>query len=266
MGFPKKRPAESEPDAQPTRQKTTWSPYDESSRARGPIIFVVGGVAILGLLAGGLVVMWNMDSPSTAQSAPRRVSAPLPSAPPGEFGYAGSRKTDPQPLTVKELFGQKTITQGGRTYSLAATKKDKKCGDGVVGDKLVKALKAAKCSQMIRASYRDKSGKIMGTVGIANLSTSRNAAKVAAVGGKKREVYLKALPGKDSVTKKLGSGSGAAEVWTHGHYAVLVWFQKSDGSAPDKKSGKQLAQAADDVTKLTVFKALDARSVSGYPS
>jgi hypothetical protein len=240
----------------------TWSPYDEENRSRGPLWAVLGGVAVLALLGGGLTLMWNADSPGAADpDAGRRTSAPIPSAPPGKFGYAGARRTDPDPLTVKELFKSKKFTVAGRSYQMTITSKDKKCGDGVLGEKISKALKAGKCTQMMRASFRDKSGKVIGTVGVANLNTSKNATKVARAGG--TADYVKPLAGKDETTKFLGSGSGGAKVWTHGHYAVMVWFQSKDGIKPDKKSSKTLFQAADDITKATVFKALDSRTLTG---
>ncbi|MFG1941727.1 hypothetical protein [Nonomuraea sp. NPDC048826] len=259
------KPEADSPDTQDKSEKPaprqTWSPYDEGPRSRGPLWASLAGLGVLALLGGGLAVMFNADDPAAVSESAQRTSAPLPSAPPGEFGYAGSRSTDPDPLTVKELFKTKKIAVSGREYEMTITSKDKKCGDGVLGDKLTKMLKSAKCTQMMRASFRDKKGEIIGTVGVANLSTTKNAARVAKTGDKSN--YVKPLAGKDEVTKFLGSGSGGAKVWTHGHYAVLVWFQNKDGSEPDKKASKRLFQAADDITKATVFKALDVRTLTG---
>ncbi|TMR08644.1 hypothetical protein ETD86_46945 [Nonomuraea turkmeniaca] len=242
-----------------------WSPYDEGPRSRAPLWFAIGGVVVLGLLGGGLAVMWNAGGPSTAETAePRRTSAPLVSVPPGKYGFAESRSMDPEAITVKEIFGsKKTFTVSGRAYEMTITSKDKKCTDGALGDKLQKALKDGKCNQLVRASFRDKSGKVIGTVGVANLTTGKTAGKVAKSGDDKN--YVKPLTGKDSVTKFLGSGSGGTKIWTHGHYAIMVWFQNKDGTKPDKKGSKRLFQAIDDITGATVFKALDNRSVTGSP-
>ncbi|MEU6777755.1 hypothetical protein ABZ912_01040 [Nonomuraea angiospora] len=220
---------------------------------------------MLGLLGGGLAMMWNADKPVTAQTeTPRMTAPPLPSAPPGKYGFAAERSTDPEPITVKEIFGKtKKITIAGRSYEMTVTSKDKKCADGALGDALKKALKAGKCNQLVRASFRDKAGKIIGTVGVANLKTSKWASKVAKAGSTAN--YVKPLAGKDSVTKQLGSGAGGARIWTHGHYAIMVWFQNKDGTKPDKKGSKQIFGAIDDITQATVFKALDNRSVTGSP-
>ncbi|MFG1681791.1 hypothetical protein ACGFNP_16635 [Nonomuraea sp. NPDC049269] len=256
-------PTPTEPAAEPVRRSTTWSPYDEGKRSRGPLWFTLGGLAVLGVFVGGLVVMFRSDDSQQAQTeAARRTSAPLPSAPPGKYSYASERKTDPDPLTVKELFATKKVTVAGRSYTMTTTSKIKKCADGAVGGKIQKALKSGKCTQIIRATFRDKAGKVMGTVGVANLTSTKAATKVRSVGSKTD--YVKPLAGKDSLTKNLGSGSGGTQIWMYGHYAVMIWFQNKDGSKPDKKGQKKLFQAVDDITKATVFKALDARILTGH--
>ncbi|MEV0389660.1 hypothetical protein [Nonomuraea sp. NPDC050643] len=220
---------------------------------------------MLGLLGGGLAVMFNADPPSSAETTTQRqTSAPTPVIPPGKFGFATNRSTDPDPITVKELFGsKKKFTISGRSYEMTVTSKDKKCDDGALGDSLKKALKSAKCTQFVRASFRDKAGKVIGTVGVANLSTGKNASKVAKSGDTKN--YVKPLAGKDTVTKLLGSGSGGAKISTYGHFAILIWFQNKDGTKPDSKGSKRISEAINDITKATVFKALDNRSVTGSP-
>lgn len=179
-----------------------------------------------------------------------------------KYGFAAARTTDPDAITVKEVFGKrKKITISGRSYEMTITSKDKKCNDGALGDTLQKALKSAKCTQFVRASFRDKSAKVIGTVGVANLKTSKLAAKVAKAGDTKN--YVKPLAGKDTVTKFLGSGSGGAKISTYGHYAILFWFQNKDGTKPDAKGTKRIAQAINDISKATVFPALDNRALTG---
>ncbi|MFC7590179.1 hypothetical protein ACFQYP_45685 [Nonomuraea antimicrobica] len=218
---------------------------------------------VLGLLGGGLVMMFNADDPaSTETAAVRQTSAPLPSPPSGKYGFAADRKTDPDPISVSEIFGKKKkLTVSGRGYEMTITSKDKKCTDGALGDTLQKALKSAKCTQFVRASFRDKDGKVIGTVGVANLGSSKQASAVAKVGDK--ENYVKPLAGKDSVTKNLGAGSGGAQISTYGHYAILVWFQNKDGTKPDSKGTKRISEAITDITKATVFPALDNRTLTG---
>lgn len=256
-------PREPAPAPRPARQ--TWSPYAEENRSRGPLWFGIGGGLVMVLLIGGLVVMFNSGTPTPTDSdLGRQTSVPLPVAPPGKYSFASARTTDPEPLTLKELFPSKKVTAGSRSYSMTTSSSLKKCADGAVGSKILKALKSGKCTQLVRATFRDKAGDLMGTVGVANLSTSANATKVRSTSS--ATDYVKPLAGKDSVTKVLGTGSGGTDIFMHGHYAIMVWFQTKDGNKPDAKGAKRITQAFSDITKATVFKALDARTLTGHPA
>ena len=146
---------------------------------------------------------------------------------------------------------------------MRVSRRDKVCKNAVEGEKIQKALKAARCNQIIRASFEDSTGKIIGTVGVANLSTSTGAKRVASAGAaKERKDYIKPLQGKGA-TKFLGSGEALAGAWTHGHYAVLLWFQFKDGHKPTDADVKRLSRAASDITDKTVFPALDTRALTG---
>ena len=45
----------------------------------------------------------------------------------------------------------------------------------MIGTTLIKALQAGKCTQVLRASYVSGGNKIMGTIGVINLSTTNEA-------------------------------------------------------------------------------------------
>ncbi|GAA3444039.1 hypothetical protein [Planomonospora venezuelensis] len=263
------------PDAEPPTgprsagrpKREAWSPYEEGMRSFLPTFVAIGVVVVLVAAGIGLALFVGSGdaSPATAGSPSPTATGPVfPVKPGGEFGFAESRATDPHALTLGELFGGRKVRGGSQTYQLTARRADKKCKDAVVGAGLQKALTAGKCTQLMRASFRDASGKIIGTVGVANLKTSSAAAKVVkAVSGKKLEEYLKVLPGKDSATKFLGKGEAFAGGWRHGHYAVLVWFQYKDGHLPTKSEAKKLNTAAFGVADATVTPALESRSLTG---
>ncbi|MEV8638160.1 hypothetical protein AB0395_41555 [Streptosporangium sp. NPDC051023] len=260
-------PKPSAPQSQ-QQQQAMWSPYDEGPRSRRPLFIALGALGVLIAGGVGLAMLVNSDnsSPSATASSPAQVSnAPIvPKSPGGKFGFAAARATDPHALTLGELFKRKKVSYDGQSYLMTVRRTDKKCKDAVVGDKLQKALASGKCTQLLRASFRDASGKIIGTVGVANLKTSAAAAKVVSAGaGKSRKEYLKALPGKDKVTKSLGTGEAFAGGWRHGHYAVMVWFQFKDGHLPKKTEVKQLNQAAFGTVDATVTPALESRSLTG---
>ncbi|GLW96291.1 hypothetical protein [Microtetraspora sp. NBRC 16547] len=240
-----------------------WDPYGPVPLWRHPIVLGLAGLALIGALFAGLWVAASREKPVRAVSTPTPTPVTTP-GPGGKYGYAGSRTTDKTPLTATELFGQKKVTNGTRSYLRTKVNKEKTCNDGVSGEKITKALKAGGCTQLIRASYKDSKGTIIGTIGVANLKTTTAATKVASAGGgKERQDFLKPLPGTDDVSKLLGTGDAYAGGWVHGHYTVLLWFQFKDGHNPNKTELKQLYRAAMDITEKTVFPALDTRSLTG---
>lgn len=232
------------------------SPTRRRSGLVAPAVVIT---AVVGLLSG---CSGDAAPPAATTSAAPKPS--LPVAPGGKFGYAAARSTDPDPLTQNEIFGKSRFTSNGRKYRMTVRKMDKACKDAVTGEKLAKALKSAGCNQLVRASFHDAKGTVIGTVGVANLKTAKGAVAVAGAGaGKERKDYLKPLAGDDEHTKELGDGEAYAGGWTHGHYAILLWFQFKDGHEPKKAELKRLYQAAVDITDATVFTALDTRSVRG---
>ncbi|GII29471.1 hypothetical protein Pmi06nite_29130 [Planotetraspora mira] len=252
------------PPGPPPPPEPKWDPDAPVPLWRRPLVFGVALVALIVALFAGLWVAAKNDKPPVHKQVVPTPTIVVPSGPGGKYGYAESRATDKSPLTTKELFGKKKITQNKHSYLMTVWRKEKTCADGISGTKITKALKSGGCTQMIRASFRDAKGTIIGTVGVANLKTASGAKKVASAGGGgERTDYLKPLPGKDSVTKNLGAGEAYAGGWTHGHYTVLLWFQFKDGHKPSKTGLKQLYQAAVDITDATVFPALETRSLTG---
>lgn len=255
----------------PSDAEPSWDTSDvvlpPTRSRRRPVLLSVGMVVLLAAAGGGIYLGTQRGgdpSPTAASASPTASPTVGPRRPPGKYGFAVSRKYDPSQLTVKELFPRTKVVNGGRTYIMRVSRKDKVCKNAVEGEKLQKALKAAKCTHIVRASFEDSTGKIIGTVGVANLSTSAGARKVASAGAaKERKDYVKPLQGKSGATKFLGTGEALAGAWTHGHYAVLLWFQFKDGHKPNAADAKRLNRAASDITDKTVFPALDTRALTG---
>ncbi|WP_405144578.1 hypothetical protein OG589_42450 [Sphaerisporangium sp. NBC_01403] len=265
------RPPETEkPPSQPPMERRRREPEEPSGRRRSRTpYFVAGGVVALIVAAGaGIVILGGGQDPvSTAAPAStgQPAQVPLVGSPSDKYGYTASRKSDPQPLTLNELFGHRKVTAHGRSYLMTVRRADKKCKDAVHGTGMQKALTAGQCTQFLRASFRDAPGKLIGTVGVGNLKTSSAAKKAAKAGtGGELEDYVTPLPGKDSATKLLGSGNDSyATAWSQGHYLVLLWFQYKDGHKPTKAELKALNRAAIDITEASVFSALDTRALTG---
>ncbi|WP_182879632.1 hypothetical protein [Microbispora sp. H10949] len=245
-----------------------WDPDDRGPLWRRPWVLGLALLALIGALLTGLWYAAHNEEPPAPDPGPAARPAPLVSdRPMTKYGYAASRATDKSPLSLREVFGKPKPVNNKRVYIRTVTRKEKKCADGVTGEKITKALKTGGCTQLLRASFADAKGTIIGTVGVANLRTSAMAKKVASAGaGDERKDFLKPLPGKDEATKHLGSGEASAGGWTYGHYAVLLWFQFKDGHKPTKSELKKLYQAATDVTDASVYPALDTRALTGGPS
>ncbi|GAA4193437.1 hypothetical protein [Microbispora amethystogenes] len=245
-----------------------WDPDDRGPLWRRPWVLGLALLALIGALLTGLWYAAHNEEPPPPDPGPTGRPTPLVSdRPMTKYGYAASRATDKSPLSLREVFGKAKPVNNKRVYVRTATRKEKKCADGVTGEKITKALKTAGCTQLLRASFADAKGTIIGTVGVANLRTSAMAKKVASAGaGDERKDFLKPLPGKDEATKHLGSGEASAGGWTYGHYAVLLWFQFKDGHKPTKSELKKLYQAATDIADASVYPALDTRALNGGPS
>ncbi|MGW4643033.1 hypothetical protein ACWEN6_31255 [Sphaerisporangium sp. NPDC004334] len=240
--------------------------------SRAPLFMIGGVLALVAVIVVGIAIMSGSDRPTgTAAPSPSGATAQAPvvgRVGGGKYGFAASRKSDPQPLTLGEVFGRKKVTTHGRSYLMTVRRLDKKCKDAVHGTEMQKVLTAGKCTQFLRASFRDAHGKLIGTVGVANLNTAAGAKKAAKTGtGGELEDYVSPLQGKDSSTKLLGSGGESyATAWPQGHYLVLLWFQYKDGHKPSKDELKRLNRAAMDITETTVFSALDTRALTGARS
>lgn len=263
---PQQNPPQAPPQAPPPLPEPAWDPDAPVPFWRRPIVLAGAGLGLVVALFAGLWAAANSEG-TLARPTPSPIPTPssiVPSGPPGKYGFAGTRATDKTPLKLSELFGSKKITKGTRSYVLTTRRSDKVCKNAISGTKIEKALKAGGCTQLLRASYKDAKGTIIGTVGVANLKTEALAKKVTSAGaGKERKDFLKPLPGKDAATKLLGDGDAYAGGWVHGHYAVLLWFQFKDGHLPSKAELKRLYLAALDITDKTVFPALDTRSLTG---
>ena len=258
------------PSAQPPDQDRPWATPEvvlpQPRSRRRPLVLSIGAVVVLAAAGGGLyyTAQRNAQTSTAATASPTASPVTGSKRPSGKYGYAVSRASDPLPLKVGEVFPKVKVQKGKRTYYMTVRRNDKVCKNASEGENIQKALKAAGCTQIVRASFQDSSGKIIGTIGVANLKTSAGARKVATAGAaKERKDYVKPLQGKKGATKQLGSGEALAGAWTHGHYAVLLWFQFKDGHKPSTAEAKRLNLAASDITDQTVFPALDTRSLTG---
>ena len=189
----------------------------------------------------------------------------------GVYCHIELRSTDPAPLTLAELFppvvnneanGNGNITS---SFTLETTKLSTSCSGAVIGQDLIAALKAGQCTQVLRASYLSGDGKIMGTIGVINLSTTNGAHHAGKVVG--QNDFIAPLASSKGVASKLGQGTGVVEAQYKGHYLILTWSQFVNGTTPSTTAeDNQLEQFSSDLVAGTANINLSQRMVSGDTS
>ncbi|HKR71079.1 MAG TPA: hypothetical protein VJT16_19725 [Streptosporangiaceae bacterium] len=240
---------------------------DGSRKKRQPawLAISVAGVIIAAVAAILVVTLPHGGSPAprnTPTSTPSPVSA-SPTAPPGPWGFIGSRKTDPLPLTAAELFPA-SVSNGGTVYSRAIKAKGTNCRGALIGSALQAAVRRAGCKQTLRATYLSKGAKVMATIGVFNLKTFGTASKAAGKAG--HNEFVAQLAAKAGPAKSIGQGTGLEEAIVKGHYLVLVWAENTNLNAPKTQAGRtRLTDFMNLLVKHTVNVSLSNRMVDGKP-
>jgi hypothetical protein len=230
----------------------------------------VVAVGIIGVAA--YVFVLKPSSPATASNAQKAL--PTGSAAPsqqacakalGTYCHIDAAVDDPKPLTAAELFPPAFTNEKDKTsYSLVSTKLDKTCGNAVIGSALIKALKTGKCTQVVRGSYVSGDNKIMGTIGVINLSSTNEAHYAGRVVG--QNDFIAPLTSAKGVASKLGNGTGVVEAEFKGHYLILTWSEFVNGANPSTKAqDTQLEQFSNDLVSGTANIDLSQRMVTGVP-
>lgn len=241
-----------------------------SRRKRGsrrqPVRLAIGvAVAIIAAVAAILVIS-SLGKPhaNTAGNTRPRTSVSTPGAPAGKWEFIGSRKTDPVPLALKELFPGGFGTHGVY-YHVTITREGHDCQAALIGAALQAAVKRAGCSQVLRASYVAHLEKAMATIGVFNLATSAAASSAAQHAGPSE--FVAELPTKNGVTSRIGQGSGIEEAVVKGHYLVLAWAEYVDLSTPKTSAQRaHLTAFMNTLIHATINTSLSYRMVDGKPS
>jgi hypothetical protein len=235
----------------------------------GAVVLVGGGIMAVSLLGGdsgkktvaGTAPPAAASPPGTGASNAPTTAAPKPTTTTGPLGAKlKSRSSDPNPLTLGEVFKHHKF---GR-YVMAAQRRDGNCGKVVHGARFAAALKSGGCTQLLRATFRTTDGKLIGTVGVANLKTETAARKVQQAGAGK-DAWMLPLPG-SGTTKKIGKGSALGTAETRGHYVLLSWVQRPDGKELTAgQRGTVSTFVARVILGSNLTTALQYRGISGKP-
>ena len=232
-------------------------------------------VVVAGILAAAGYVFVLKPKPSTVTPTS---AAPLPSPGTGsaataacvkQFGqycHIELRTDDPAPLTLAELFPPAFVNETDHgSFTRAGTKLDTTCSKAVIGQDLTSALQDGKCTQVLRASYFSGDGKMMGTIGVANLSTTNEAHHAGKLVG--NSDFVDPLSTTTGVTSKLGKGTGIVEAEYKGHYLIMIWAEFTSTNAPaNNTQDQQLQQFGADLIAGTANISLSQRMLNGHPA
>ena len=231
-------------------------------------MLLAAGLAVVVVAASGTYFFLTSGQTKTSHGAAPKTSQPatLPSPTPtatGRWGHIQTRRTDPQPVTLAELFPAR-FTSNGSAYSRTADRAGKHCAAAVLGSRLQSAVRAAGCSQVLRASYLSRNRKLMGTIGVLNLRTAHNASRAGQATG--RSEFIAQLRGKKGPTRNLTKGTGIEEAEFKGHYLILIWAEFASLHAPKTTARKnELEQFCTRLFRGTANVSLSARLVTGNP-
>src|ERR1700761_7735078 len=204
---------------------------------------------------GAGVTAPKLPTPTTSSAAP--------GAKYGKWGFITSRATDATALTATELYPAQ-FEINGSSFQRTTDRADTNCDSALFGTQLQKAAKAYGCNQVVRASYVSSDQKMMGTIGVVNLTNSNDAAKAGNASGSTD--FVTPLNGKTGPTKNLSQGTGVVQAEFKGHYLILIWAEFTNLKAPTTDSQRnQLEQFSANLISGSANIALSNRMVNGHP-
>jgi hypothetical protein len=227
------------------------------------VVLVIGAGAAL-----SYAVLHKSNSPKVPDRAANKPAAstsvsPSPSPSLGPYGHIASRKADPAPLTMSELYPA-TFTAAGTSVVRTADSKGTNCDAELVGSRIQSAIGSAGCDQVVRATYLASAQGVMGTIGVLNLSTAKAATTVARAAD--ASDFISQLAGKHGATTKIGQGTGIEEAAAKGHYLILIWAEFTNLRKP--RTTQQLNAVEQFMTELlknTANVSLTNRMLTGTP-
>jgi hypothetical protein len=197
---------------------------------------------------------------SSAQSA---ASAASPAAALGKWGHLATRTSDPVPLSLAELYPAQFVINGV-SFARATVRSDTDCARAVFGTQLQADVKKGHCTQVMRASYVTGDGRVMGTIGVINLSTAAAAAAVGKVSG--ADEFIGPLSSAHGPTRKMAQGTGVVQAAVKGHYLILTFAEFTNLKSPSTSAARQqLLEFSNDLVTGSANISLSTRMVKGAP-
>ncbi|GAA2158547.1 hypothetical protein [Actinomadura napierensis] len=214
------------------------------------VLVVIGLIAAVTLGGGG-----DDGDGKQAGAAPRKPTVTAAgngrspdsySSSPSSSAYASiaSRKTDAKPLTVVEAFpssASKLSVEGTDVrLTLRTEKLDGDCTAAVWGASVAADLARGGCTQAARGIYSDTRHGYGLAVAVFNLAGSADADRFVGLLDRTLGGGFVLPPAAPAPLDKFGQGFGMARGLAMGHYAVVSWAQRLDGSG-DESDGTLLS-------------------------
>jgi hypothetical protein len=228
---------------------------------------VVAGISVPAVAAVAFLVMHHPGAAPQHSTPPAHAPASAAASSPtqnlGPWQHIGTRAEDPAPLTLSQLFPA-GFSVGGASYARTIQLASTDCTSAVFGSRLQSAVHKYGCSQVMRASYLSTGQKLMGTIGVVNLSTSTGASDVGKVTGPSEFIAQLAAP--SGPTHDLTKGLGLEEAEVKGHYLILTWVEFTNLQAPKTNAEKtELRTFSANLIGQTANVSLTSRMVTGNP-
>ncbi|WP_026929489.1 hypothetical protein [Glycomyces tenuis] len=245
--------------AQRARRRTRWWLI---------VLAVVSGLAVVAACgAGAFIVLREGETAPTTQHAPSaedtrpQSSEDASSAAPGVVDPIEQRATDPEPITVAELFGSSSVTPAGGAgaYEVLATEELADCSEAGL-DELAELLADSGCTQTVRATLASPDGEYAATAGVLNLEDAAEAEGL-------RDAVEAGLEGGFAALRSDGAGAdlGRAATMvgynTYGHYLMYVVIGRTDGEDLEDADEAVMAVVNDILDVWLVDQLLPRRSV-----
>lgn len=236
---------------------------------------LVAVASVVGVLAAAVALTFAITTLGNDFVPERATAAAISTQPrpdlyrgwgsPKLFAPIARSDADPAPLTLKDVFADKTLKEGRITLKLADTRLDADCSAAVWGRELVDRLVQAGCTQVARGAYRSADGRYVAQYTLLNLRDTASAdALVESLTSGHRGGWVRA-PEPGRVVFPVG-GHTEASGHAMGHYAGLVWIGRADGADPGAKDDFVSLSLAVRGAEKAVFRRVVAAAPGSAPA
>jgi hypothetical protein len=210
-------------------------PREPRQRHRFPRkALVFAATAVVAIIVAAAAAAFGL----TQHSPPPPVAKPSPPPTP-QMTNINSVQTDPQPITVKEIFPNARVTEDGLRFTRAATAVNNDCKLAARGS-FAKALKSYGCERVVRATYVDTHKRYAVTAGVAALPSSAAAKSADHKENFRTGAWFTGLNGHHGTgAQNLSSAAGYAYDVVEGRYIIYAFATPANGESMAGTSKQQ---------------------------